>query len=95
MNYLERFDVQSIREKRLSDFSATELASLLVQKYPSAPYAHLCVVWRNKDIGRRLYIQAKTILEGAGYDTTENDVKDLSVKNGLRGRSYEVRSTRV
>ena len=93
MNYLERINLQELKEKRLADFSPTELAALLIQKYPSAPYAHLVAIWSNKDISKMLYSHTKIILEGAGYDTTENDVKTVSIKNRFRGRSYEIRST--
>lgn len=93
MNYLDRVNLQEIRDKRIADFTATELAALLVQKYPSAPYAHLVAIWSNKDISQRLYFQTKIILEGAGYDTTKNDAKTLSIKDRFRGRSYEIRST--
>ena len=53
MNYIERFDLQSVRTKRLADFSASELAALCVQKYESAPYAHLRVLRSNRDISQR------------------------------------------
>ena len=93
MNYLYRVNLKEIKDKRLADFTVTELAALLVQKYPSAPYAHLVALWANKDISQSLYSQTKIILEGAGYDTTENDAKTLSIKDRFRGRSYEIRST--
>lgn len=94
MNYIERFDLQSVRTKRLADFSASELAALCVQKYESAPYAHLRVLRSNRDISQRLFLQTKFILEGAGYDTSEVNGTILSVENSLRGRSHEIRSTR-
>lgn len=93
MNYLERLDLQSIRTKPLSDFSASEVAALCIQKYPSAPYAHLRALRSNKDISQRLYIQTKALLEGAGHDTSEINGTTLSVENSLRGRSHKVRST--
>lgn len=93
MDLLKRIDLQSLREKPLSSFSSVELAGLLVQKYPQEPFIHLRVLRFNKDISPMLYDETRTILRGAGYDTTESYVKELSIKNGFGRPSIEVRTT--
>lgn len=93
MDLLKRLDLQTLREKPLSDFTPIELASLLVQKYPNEPFIHLRTLIFNKDISPMLYNQTCIILRGAGYDTTENYVKELSIKNGFGRPSIEIRST--
>ena len=92
MDVLHRLDVEALADKSFCEFKPMELASFLIQKFPSEPVSYLDMLKNNKDIGDLLYVRTKTILMGAGYVKREEEILRVSIKNSARGLSYKVRS---
>lgn len=93
MDLLHRRDISELKDTPIADFTPTDLAALLIQKYPYDPVSHLEILRVNKDIGGILYSGTRCILEGAGYDTRAKDITGVSVKDNTGRSGYKIRTS--
>lgn len=94
MDILNRFDLSSISEKSISEYTATELAAYLVQRFPSDPVTHLQIERCNGDIGGVLYNEVYQLLKGAGYDKRKEACEKISIERSAGRPGYTNRPTR-